>query len=115
MLLSFQGIAVEVTFALTNFAMKLQAWYRVLQLLIVLIALALGNLDAEKMTVLTNVNVTDGTTAPSQRNKTVVIEGDLIRSIGGDKTDIPSRAKTVDMHGQTIMPLIINTHGHLEW
>jgi hypothetical protein len=30
-----------------------------------------------------------------------------------EQTDTPSGAKAVDMHGQTIMPLIINTHGHL--
>ena len=55
----------------------------------------------------------DGTGSPAQLNRTVVIQGDRIRSIATKQTDTPSVAKTVDMHGQTIMPLIINAHGHL--
>jgi imidazolonepropionase-like amidohydrolase len=70
-------------------------------------------LNAQQVTILTNVNVIDGTGTPAQPNKTVVIEGDRIRSIATEQTDAPFGAKAVDMHGQTIMPLIINTHGHL--
>jgi imidazolonepropionase-like amidohydrolase/predicted DNA-binding protein with PD1-like motif len=70
-------------------------------------------LNAQQVTVLKNLNVIDGTGAPAQPNRTVVIEADRIRSIATEQTDTPSVAKTVDMHGLTIMPLIINTHGHL--
>ena len=70
-------------------------------------------LNAQDVTVLKNANVIDGTGASAQPNRTVVIEGDRIRSIATEQTHTPSDAKTVDMRGQTIMPLIINTHGHL--
>jgi imidazolonepropionase-like amidohydrolase len=49
----------------------------------------------------------------AQPNRTVVIEGDHIQSIATGQADRPPNAEAVDMHGQTIMPLIINTHGHL--
>jgi imidazolonepropionase-like amidohydrolase len=79
-----------------------------------LMALAFSHgVCGQQIAVLKNVNVIDGTGAPAQPNKTVVIEGDRIRSIATEQTDTPSGAKAVDMHGQTIMPLIINTHGHL--
>ena len=70
-------------------------------------------LNAQPVTVLKNVNVIDGTGAAAQPHRIVVIEGDRIRSIAPEQTDTPSGAKAVDMHGRTIMPLIINTHGHL--
>jgi len=82
--------------------------------LTVLVMLAFSRtLNAEQVTVLKNVNVIDGTGSPAQPNRTVVIEGDHIQSIATGQADTPSRAKTVEMRGQTIMPLIINTHGHL--
>ena len=56
-------------------------------------------LNAQQVTVLKNVNVIDGTGAPAQPNRTIVIEGDRIRSIATEQTDTPSDAKTVDMHG----------------
>ena len=70
-------------------------------------------LNAQHVTVLKNVNVIDSTGAAAQPHRTVVIEGDRIRSIAPEQTDTPSGAKAVDMQGWTIMPLIINTHGHL--
>jgi hypothetical protein len=46
-------------------------------------------LNAEQFTVLKNVNVIDGG-APAQPNRTIVIEGDRIRSIATEQTDTPS-------------------------
>lgn len=81
---------------------------------LMLIALVISaDAFAQQPTVLKNVTVIDGTGKPAQHNRTVVIEGDRIRSIGADDEHVPSSTKVVDMHGQTIMPLIINTHGHL--
>jgi imidazolonepropionase-like amidohydrolase len=68
---------------------------------------------AQQATVLTNVTVIDGTGSPAQHNRTVVIKADRIESISAGHQHRPSSAKVIDMHGQTIMPLIINTHGHL--
>ena len=71
-----------------------------------------SHLYAQEITVLKNVNVIDGTGAAVQRNTIVVIAGDRIRSVSTE-TRTPSNAKVIDMHSLTIMPLIINTHGHL--
>lgn len=72
-----------------------------------------GALTAQQVTVIKSVNLIDGTGAPGQRNRTVIIAGDRIRSISAGNARTPSGAKVVDMQGLTIMPLMINTHGHL--
>jgi imidazolonepropionase-like amidohydrolase len=72
-----------------------------------------GDAFALQTTVLRNVTIIDGTGAPAQHNRTVVIKADRIESIGAGHEHTPSSAKVIDLHGQTIMPLIINTHGHL--
>lgn len=68
---------------------------------------------AQQQTVLTNVPLTDGTGKPAQRNRTVVIKGDRIQSIAAGHEHTQLSAKVIDLQGQTIMPLITNTHGHL--
>jgi imidazolonepropionase-like amidohydrolase len=95
--------------------MKTQAFHSILQPAVILLGLAFARelTAAQQVTVLTDVKVIDGTGAPVQPNKTVVIEGDRIRSIGSGEAGKPNDAKSIDMHGQTIMPLMINTHGHL--
>ena len=93
--------------------MKIKLTSGIASPLAVLVLLAFcPNLKAQSVVVLKNVNVIDGTGASARPNRTVVIEGDHIQSIATGQADM-SGAKTVDMHGQTIMPLIINTHGHL--
>src|ERR1700751_2906643 len=76
-------------------------------------------LGAKQVTVLKNVNIIDGTVAEPQRRTTVIIAGDRIQSISprpanppSDAT-VPSGSTVIDMEGLTIMPLMINTHGHL--
>jgi imidazolonepropionase-like amidohydrolase len=81
--------------------------------LMVLALVMCADAFAQQPTVLTNVTVIDGTGRPAQLNRTVVIKGDRIHSIGAGHEHTPSSAKVIDLHGQTIMPLIINTHGHL--
>jgi imidazolonepropionase-like amidohydrolase len=68
---------------------------------------------AQQATVLTNVTILDGTGSPAQHNRTLVVKADRIESIGAGHEHPPSSAKVIDLHGQAIMPLIINTHGHL--
>jgi imidazolonepropionase-like amidohydrolase len=68
---------------------------------------------AQQVTVLKNVNVVDGTGAPAHHNRTVVIAGDRIQSISSGRVKTQSNANVIDLHGQTIMPLMINAHGHL--
>ena len=81
--------------------------------LMVLALVMCANANAQQSIVLTNVTIIDGTGKPADHNRTVVIEGDRIQKIGAGHEHTPSSAKVIDLHGQTIMPLIINTHGHL--
>lgn len=81
--------------------------------LMVLALVMCADAFAQQPTVLTNVTVVDGTGRPAQRNRTVVIKEDRIESIGAGHQHTPSSAKVIDLQGQTIMPLLINTHGHL--
>jgi imidazolonepropionase-like amidohydrolase len=81
--------------------------------LMVLALVMCANAFAQQPTVLTNVTVIDGSGRPAQRNRTVVIKGDRIQAIAAGRKHTPSSAKVIDLRGQTIMPLIINTHGHL--
>jgi imidazolonepropionase-like amidohydrolase len=93
---------------------KVKVSSSVVSLLAALVVLAAcSNLEAQEVTVLRDVNVIDGTGALAQPNKTVVIERDRIRSISSQAANPPRNARVIDLHGQTIMPLIINAHGHL--
>ena len=94
--------------------MKIKLTSGIVSPLAVLVLLAFyPNLNAQPVVVLKNVNVIDGSGSPAQPNRTIVIEDDHIKSIATGQADTLSGAKTVEMRGQTIMPLIINTHGHL--
>ncbi|HYZ84736.1 MAG TPA: amidohydrolase family protein [Bryobacteraceae bacterium] len=87
---------------------------RLLNCLTALVILVLsGDLNAQQLIVLKNFDVIDGTGAAVQRNRTVTIAGDRIRSISSAQASTPPTATVVDMRGSTIMPLIINAHGHL--
>jgi imidazolonepropionase-like amidohydrolase len=66
-----------------------------------------------QMTVLRKVAVVDGTGKPAQPNRDLVIKGDRILSIKPAGSSVPKGAKTVDLAGKTLMPELINTHGHL--
>src|SRR5690349_20110270 len=64
--------------------------------------------------VLEHVNVIDGTGAPAQADRNVVIEGGTIAAItpGADVT--PSDGTTVlDLRGHSVMPGIVGMHDHL--
>src|SRR6185503_10727745 len=64
--------------------------------------------------VIDGAQVWDGTGAPSVPDTVVVIKGDRIDAIGprGSVT-VPANARTVDGKGKTIIPGLINMHGHV--
>ena len=66
----------------------------------------------QQVTVLQKVTVIDGTGKPARQNQDVAIKGDRILSIGPTSSAHPSGAKVVDMSGKTLMPAMINAHGH---
>jgi imidazolonepropionase-like amidohydrolase len=65
------------------------------------------------ITALTHVRVIDGTGHSPLENATVVIEGNNILSIQPASLALPAGARVLDLHGDTVMPGLINAHGHL--
>jgi imidazolonepropionase-like amidohydrolase len=67
----------------------------------------------EPVTALTHVRVIDGTGGTPLEDATVEIEGNHIRAIRPGASPLPAGARVLDLHGDTIIPGLINAHGHL--
>jgi|SRR5579872_1433642 len=64
--------------------------------------------------VLKGARLIDGTGRPAIQNSVLVIEGDHVVAAGSAGTvSIPKDAVVQDVSGKTIMPTLINLHGHL--
>ncbi|SRR6266404_717256 len=64
--------------------------------------------------VLKGARLIDGTGRPAIENSVLVIEGDHLVAAGkSGAVSIPKDAAVQDMTGKTIMPALINLHGHL--
>jgi len=64
--------------------------------------------------VLKGALLIDGTGRPAIEHSVLVIEGDHVVAVGNAGTvSIPSGADVRDVSGKTIMPALINLHGHL--
>ncbi len=65
------------------------------------------------ITALTHVRVIDGNGGAPLEDATVVIRGNRIAAIQSSTAALPADAKVEDLHGDTVMPGLINAHGHL--
>ena len=73
---------------------------------------------AEKLLVIRNGTLIDGSGAPAQRNDALVIAGNRIRSIGALPPDVrleDESVRVIDAAGQWIMPGLIDAHVHLSY
>ena len=78
-----------------------------------LLALAALSLGAQAQTIaLTGARVIDGTGRAPLDQATIVIENGRISAVGTG-VKIPAGATRLDLAGKTVMPGIINAHGHL--
>jgi imidazolonepropionase-like amidohydrolase len=66
-----------------------------------------------QVTVLRHVTVIDGNGGAPRRNVALVIDSEKIQSITDADAPLPKDATEIDLAGKTIMPEIINSHGHL--
>jgi imidazolonepropionase-like amidohydrolase len=67
------------------------------------------------VTALTGARVIDGTGAAPLERATIIISGGRVQAVGGAaEVTIPPGASRVDVSGKTIMPGIINSHGHVD-
>jgi imidazolonepropionase-like amidohydrolase len=64
--------------------------------------------------VLKGARLIDGTGRPAIENSVLVLEGDHVVAAGkAGEVSIPKGAEVKDVSGKTIMPALINLHGHL--
>ena len=77
------------------------------------IALAAAADPSLGITALTHVRVIDGTGHAPLEDATIVIEGNHIRTVQQGAAALPAGARVLDLHGDTVMPGLINAHGHL--
>jgi imidazolonepropionase-like amidohydrolase len=79
-----------------------------------LLALALPSLAAAQPTVFSGFTLIDGTGAAPLADARMVVENGRITAIGPiSRIDIPLDARRVDLSGQTVIPGLINAHGHV--
>jgi imidazolonepropionase-like amidohydrolase len=70
--------------------------------------------QAQAPIALKGARLIDGTGRPAIENSVLVIDGDRIVAVGkAGSVSIPKGADVRDMSGKTIMPALINLHGHL--
>jgi hypothetical protein len=66
-----------------------------------------------KVVALRHVRLIDGTGAPAQEDRTVVIEGGRIAAVGGPELTVPGGARVLDMTGRTVLPGLVGLHDHM--
>jgi imidazolonepropionase-like amidohydrolase len=91
---------------------------RILVIVISFIVLAacprIGAQSKQRQIVLKGARLIDGTGRPAIENSVLVIEGDHIVAAGKAGTvSIPKDADVIELRGKTVMPALINLHGHL--
>ncbi len=68
----------------------------------------------EPVVALANVTVIDGTGAAPKANQTVLIRNGTIAEVGpAARVTVPAGARTLDLHGHTVIPGLIGMHDHL--
>ena len=90
-------------------------WVMLFVLLGTLVACPRADAQAKtQQIVLKGARLIDGTGRPVIENSVLVIEGDHVIAAGkSGAVSIPKDAAVQDMTGKTIMPALINLHGHL--
>ena len=73
---------------------------------------ALAQDDLPTQTLFTNVNIFNGTDNRLYENHSVVVEGNLIKSISSATIDPGEYAVVIDGGGRTLMPGLIDSHTH---
>jgi len=79
-----------------------------------LVLVAINTLANEGDVAFVGATVIDGTEAQPLENAVLVISDGRVSSVGpADETGIPDGATIVDVSGKTIIPGLINAHGHV--
>ncbi len=68
---------------------------------------------AAQITVLRHVTLIDGNGGAPRRNAALIVNGQKIQAIADGDAPLLKEATSIDLTGKTIMPEIVNAHGHL--
>jgi imidazolonepropionase-like amidohydrolase len=89
-------------------------WLKILTVSILAMLPALQLLANEGSIAFVGANIIDGTGAAPIENGVIVITNGKIRSVGpASAVTVPADAQTIDVSGKTMMPGLINAHGHV--
>ncbi|MDR0788523.1 MAG: amidohydrolase family protein [Gemmatimonadota bacterium] len=83
-------------------------------LILPLLAACGDGAQVTSMQVFTGARLIDGTGAPPIENAVVIVDGGQIVAVGEAGTvELPRGIETVDLRGRTLIPGLINSHGHV--
>ena len=68
---------------------------------------------AAQITAITHARLIDGTGRAAADDRTILIEGRVIKAVGGPDLMPPSGARVIDAKGKTAMPGLADMHVHL--
>ena len=78
------------------------------------VAISLPAESQERVTAIKARQIIDGTGGPPIADGIVIVRGDRIESVGtAASISVPSGADVVDLGAETLLPGLIDTHGHL--
>jgi imidazolonepropionase-like amidohydrolase len=63
--------------------------------------------------VLRHARVIDGTGAPAQADRTLIVSNGRISAVGGPDLAAPAGAEVLDMTGRTVLPGLVGLHDHM--
>jgi cytosine/adenosine deaminase-related metal-dependent hydrolase len=63
--------------------------------------------------VLRHARLIDGTGAPGQSDRTVIVTDGKIAAVGGSELAAPADAEVLDMTGRTVIPGLVGLHDHM--
>jgi imidazolonepropionase-like amidohydrolase len=63
--------------------------------------------------VLRHVRLIDGTGAPAQPDRTVILANGRIAAVGGPELPAPAGAEVLDLAGRTVIPGLVGMHDHM--
>jgi imidazolonepropionase-like amidohydrolase len=97
--------------------MKLLSWTAVSAAALFAVSGTLGALSAQapaRVKAFTDARLIDGTGKPPVANATIVVSGGMVSAIGPSAAvKVPAGAERVSLAGKTIIPGLINAHGHV--
>jgi imidazolonepropionase-like amidohydrolase len=61
-----------------------------------------------------NARIIDGSGAPPLEKGVLIVRDGMVHAVGpADRTPVPASARRVDLAGKTVMPGLVNAHGHI--